>query len=179
MNFEFSLIDEEGKIIQFKTGEDKIPALNFTIQIINWKCLKVKDQSTLQKKNNNNNNKHETEINEIKSAIKNVFLTNQKNKKSLNDYSQLVTKIRNEYNILVKENQALKTQLEQYKNYDDANIAQRQKKPDVSYRKWKPNYRYSYHNDEDDDDEDEELKNNYYISKIKNKKLKKNKKNHI
>ena len=57
-----------------------------------------------------------------------MFLTNQKNKKRLNDYSQLVTKIRNEYNILAKENQALKTQLEQYKNYYDANIAQRQKK---------------------------------------------------
>ena len=35
LNFEFSLLDEEGKIIQLKTGEDKIPALNFTIQIIN------------------------------------------------------------------------------------------------------------------------------------------------
>ena len=35
LNFEFSLLDEEGKIIQFKTGEDKIPALNSTIQIIN------------------------------------------------------------------------------------------------------------------------------------------------
>ena len=35
LNFEFSILDEEGKIIQFKTGEDKIPALNFTIQIIN------------------------------------------------------------------------------------------------------------------------------------------------
>ena len=46
------------------------------------------------------------------------------------------------------------------------------KKPDVSYRKRKPNYRYSYHNDEDDDDEDDELKNNYYIPKRKNKRLK-------
>ena len=57
-----------------------------------------------------------------------MFLTNQTNKESLNDYSQLVTKIRNEYNILVKENEALKSQLEQYKNYYDANIV-RQKKP--------------------------------------------------
>ena len=56
-----------------------------------------------------------------------MFLTNQNNKKSFNDYLQLVTKIRNEYNILAKENQALKTQLERYKNYYDANIAQRQK----------------------------------------------------
>ena len=68
------------------------------------------------------NNKHETEINEIRTAIKKMFLTNQTNKKSLNDYSQLVIKIRNEYNILVKENEALKSQLEQYKNYLDANI---------------------------------------------------------
>ena len=57
-----------------------------------------------------------------------MFLTNQNNKKSLNDYSQLVTKIRNEYKILVKENQALKSQLEQYKNYYDANITQRSSK---------------------------------------------------
>ena len=128
--------------------------------------LKVKRPVYTQKKKKNN--KHETEINEIKNAIKNMYLTNQKSKKSLNDYSQLVTKIRNEYNILVKENQALKTQLEQYKNYYNANIVQRQKKPDVSYRKRKPNYRYSYHNDEDDDDdEDDELKNNYYIPKKK------------
>ena len=64
-------------------------------------------------------------------------------------------------NIIVKENEALKSQLEQYKNYYNANIV-KQKKPDVSYRKRKPNYRYSYHNDEDDH-QDEELKNNYYI----------------
>ena len=57
-----------------------------------------------------------------------MFLTNQNNKKSLNDYSQLVTKIRNEYKILVKENQTLKSQLEQYKNYYDANITQRSSK---------------------------------------------------
>ena len=38
-----------------------------------------------------------------------MFFTNPKNKKSLNDYSQLVAKIKNEYNILAKENQALKT----------------------------------------------------------------------
>ena len=73
------------------------------------------------------NNKHKTEINKIKTAIKKMLLTNQTNKKSLNDYSKLVTKIRNEYNILVKENEALKSQLEQYKNYYDANIV-RQKK---------------------------------------------------
>ena len=34
-NFEYSLVDDEGKLIEFQTGEDKIPALNFTIQIVN------------------------------------------------------------------------------------------------------------------------------------------------
>ena len=35
LNFEYLLLEEEGKLIEFKTGEDKIPAINFTIQIIN------------------------------------------------------------------------------------------------------------------------------------------------
>ena len=35
LNFEYSLLDEEGKLTEFKTGEDKIPATNFTFQIIN------------------------------------------------------------------------------------------------------------------------------------------------
>ena len=33
-NFEYSLINDQGKLLQFKQGEDKIPALNFSIQII-------------------------------------------------------------------------------------------------------------------------------------------------
>ena len=33
-NFEYSLIDDQGKLIEFKQGEDEIPALNFSIQII-------------------------------------------------------------------------------------------------------------------------------------------------
>ena len=31
LNFDFSLIDEEGNLVQFATGEEKIPVLNFTI----------------------------------------------------------------------------------------------------------------------------------------------------
>lgn len=33
-NFQYSLIDNQGKLIKFKQGEDKIPALNFSIQIV-------------------------------------------------------------------------------------------------------------------------------------------------
>ena len=43
----------------------------------------------------------------------------------------------------------------------------------IQYRKQKPNYRYSYHNDDDEDNEDDELKNIYYIPKRKSKRLKK------
>ena len=34
LNFEYSLVDNKGKLLQFNQGEDKIPALNFTMQII-------------------------------------------------------------------------------------------------------------------------------------------------
>ena len=34
LNFEYSLINDQGKLLEFKQGEDKIPALNFTIQVI-------------------------------------------------------------------------------------------------------------------------------------------------
>ena len=34
LNFKYTLLEEEGQLIKFESGEDKIPALNFTIQII-------------------------------------------------------------------------------------------------------------------------------------------------
>ena len=34
LNFEYSLINDQGKLLEFKQGEDKIPALNFTTQVI-------------------------------------------------------------------------------------------------------------------------------------------------
>ena len=34
LNFEYSLIDDQGNWLQFKQGEVKIPALSFTIQIV-------------------------------------------------------------------------------------------------------------------------------------------------
>ena len=35
----------------------------------------------------------------------------------MNDYSQLITKMRNEYALLAKENQNLKKSLQQFQNY--------------------------------------------------------------
>ena len=34
LNFEYSLITNKGKLLEFNQREDKIPALNFTIQVI-------------------------------------------------------------------------------------------------------------------------------------------------
>ena len=34
LNFEYLLVNDQGKLLEFQHGEDKIPALNFSIQII-------------------------------------------------------------------------------------------------------------------------------------------------
>ena len=34
LNFEYLLLSDQGKLLKFKESEDKIPSLNFTIQII-------------------------------------------------------------------------------------------------------------------------------------------------
>ena len=34
LNFEYSLLDDLGKLITFQKNEDKVPVLNFTLQII-------------------------------------------------------------------------------------------------------------------------------------------------
>ena len=34
LNFEYSLVTDKGKLLKFADGEDKVPALNFTIQVI-------------------------------------------------------------------------------------------------------------------------------------------------
>ena len=35
LNFEYSLLNDKGQLLKFADGEDKIPALNFSIQIVN------------------------------------------------------------------------------------------------------------------------------------------------
>ena len=46
LNFEYSLLNDQGKLLEFKQGEDKIPAVNFTIQVIqNAESLKKNSRS--------------------------------------------------------------------------------------------------------------------------------------
>ena len=35
LNFEHSLLNDKGELLEFANGEDKIPALDFSIQIVN------------------------------------------------------------------------------------------------------------------------------------------------
>ena len=46
-----------------------------------------------------------------------MFIKDQKDKKTINEYADLITKIRNEYAQLQKENNQLKIELQKYPQY--------------------------------------------------------------
>ena len=48
------------------------------------------------------------DVGDIKKAIKNLYLKNEKSNKTINNDSQLITKMRNKYTTIAKENQMLK-----------------------------------------------------------------------
>ena len=55
---------------------------------------------------------------ELKNSIKNLYLNDQKKKKkTVDEYAQLTTKIREEYAKLQQENNQLKIELHKYKTY--------------------------------------------------------------
>ena len=80
LNLEYSLLDDQGKLIEFKTREDKIPALNFIIQIVN-------ENVEGKKKIYNPSNKTKDEVsqlqNDVKNYIRKVHLDNKKKTKLL------------------------------------------------------------------------------------------------
>ena len=106
MNFEYSLINDQGKLLESKQGEDKTPALNFTIQII-WDV--ESEKKTIRNPKNKSQKDDLTELrNDIKNSIKKLYISDQKKKKTINEYAELLTKIRNEYAKLLKENNETK-----------------------------------------------------------------------
>ena len=123
------------------------------------KCWKLK------KKNQNPKNKSQDEDltqlqNEIKNSIKNLCISDQKNKKTINEYAELLTKIRNEYAKLQKENNQLKIELHKYQTYV-------QNTPQRSYQK--PSYqklirkRKHYYYDEPEQSEESDS----YVTEIR------------
>ena len=55
--------------------------------------------------------------NDLKNSIKDLYLSNKKKDKTINDYSALIDKIRREYSELYKENQNLKLAIQNYERY--------------------------------------------------------------
>ena len=75
--------------------------------------LKVK--KTIRNPKNKSRNDDLTELqNDIKNSIKNLYISDQKKKKTINEYAELLTKIRNEYENLQKENNELNIELHKY-----------------------------------------------------------------
>ena len=78
--------------------------------------LKVK--KTIRNPKNKSQNDNLTELqNDIKNFIKNLYISDQKKKKTINEYAELLTKIRNEYAKLQKENNEIKIELHKYQKY--------------------------------------------------------------
>ena len=77
--------------------------------------LKVKKK--IQNPKSQNNDELTDLQNQIKNSIKNLFIKDKKNKKTINDYADLITKIRNEYAQLQTENNQLKIELQKYQQY--------------------------------------------------------------
>ena len=78
--------------------------------------LKVKKQ--IQRKiNSNNQDDYLKNQNDLKNSIKNLYIGNQNKKKTIDEYAQLTTQIREEYAKLKNENNPLKSTLEKYKQY--------------------------------------------------------------
>ena len=109
---------------------------------------------------------------ELKNSIKNLYLNDQKKKKkTVDEYAQLTTKIREEYAKLQQENNQLKIELHKYKNYVE-------QLPQKSYHKSYAHYqkpirkRKHYH----DIEQEESDESDSYITEIRRRPRKQKKK---
>ena len=93
--------------------------------------------------------------NEIKNSIQNLYIRDQKKKKTINKYAEFITKIRNEYAKLQKENSELKIELQKYQDYIQ-NIPQR------SYQKPTRKRKHYYYNEPEESEE-----SNSFVTEIR------------
>ena len=78
--------------------------------------LKVKKQIQW-KTNSNNQDDYLKNQNDLKNSIKNLYIGNQNKRKTIDEYAQLTTQIRDEYAKLQNENSQFRSTLEKYKQY--------------------------------------------------------------
>ena len=77
--------------------------------------LKVKKQIQRKIKSNNQDDYLKNQ-NDLKNSIKNLYIGNQNKKKTIDEYAELTTQIREQYAKLQNENNQLKNTLEKYKH---------------------------------------------------------------
>ena len=95
-----------------------------------------------------------------KNSIRNLYISDQKKKKTIDEYAQLLTKIREEYAKLQQENNQLKIEMQKYRSYIEPS----------SQKTYRPNYqkpirKRKYYYDQQGDDESEE--SDSYITEIR------------
>ena len=78
-----------------------------------------------------------------------MFIKDQKDKKTINEYADLITKIRNKYVQLQKENNQLKIELQKYQQYVQ-NVSQNPYRKPSYLRPKRKRIQYYYESDESD-----------------------------
>ena len=116
--------------------------------------LKVKKK--IHKTNLNKNQEDDISKiqNNLKSSIKNLYISDQKKKKKIDKYAQLITKIREEYAKLQQENNQLKIELHKYKTYVEQLSQKSYQKSYVNYPK--PIRKRKYYRDLEPEEESDE-----------------------
>ena len=125
--------------------------------------LKVKKK--IHKTNLNKNQEDDISKiqNNLKSSIKNLYISDRKKKKKIDKYAQLITKIREEYAKLQQENNQLKIELHKYKTYVEQLSQKSYQRPYVNYPK-STRKRKHYRNLEPEEESDE---SDSHITKIR------------
>ena len=131
--------------------------------------LKVKKQ-VQRKINNNNQDDYLKNQNDLKNAIKNLYIGNQNKKKTKEEYAQLTTQIREEYAKLQNENNQLKSTLEKYKQYIEEMQSLRQQstfyeKPIKKKNVLKQDYEQRRYDEEKNQESDDE-----YVTEFRQRK---------
>ena len=131
--------------------------------------LKVKNP--IQRKiNNNNQDEYLKNKNDLKNSIKNLCIGNQNKKKTIDEYAQLTTQIREEYAKLQNENNQLKNTLGKYKQYVEEMLSSQQRnrfyeKPIRKRKFFKQDYEQRRYEEEENQESDDD-----YVTEFRQRK---------